>query len=76
MAQITFTIPDAALSRVLDAIAAHKGYANNHLPSETKAQFAKRMVKETVKRWAVEGEVSAGGNTIRLSAETDINIQD
>lgn len=41
MAQITITIPDAVVQRVLDAFAYRFGYDNVPDPKPTKAAFAK-----------------------------------
>ncbi len=59
MANITITIPDAALSRVLDGIATAQNYSANQLPAETKAAFAKRMVIRQVLDWVTSTELSA-----------------
>lgn len=49
MAQIIITIPDAHVSRVLDAFASRFNYDQNKLEGETKGQFAKRMLAEWIK---------------------------
>jgi len=49
MADITLTIDDAHVSRVLDAFASRYKYETNKLEGETKAQFAKRMLAEWIK---------------------------
>lgn len=63
MANINLAIPDAVLSRVIDAIAAENNYDEQKQADETKGQFAKRMViryvKETVKRYEATVAVTA-----------------
>jgi len=76
MAQVSFTIPDAILSRVLDGIALSRNYDASKNEGETKAQFAKRMVKEQVKAWVVAGEELSGQITARETAQDEIDIQD
>ncbi len=44
MAQITITIPDNVVQRVLDAFAIEYGYAGLPDPKPTKAAFAKSML--------------------------------
>lgn len=76
MATVSFTIPDAQLTRVLDGIAITRDYEGRKLDGETKAQFAKRMVKEDVKAWVVGAESSAGAVTAGETANSEIDIQD
>lgn len=87
MAQICFTIPDAVLGRVINAIAGYYGYAEklshplfgNQEPNpETKAQFAKRMLrrhlKGLVRAWESELAAKAAGDTAGEAVDTEINI--
>lgn len=59
MANITITIPDSQLTRVLDGIAKDCNYQltiNGSSNPETKAQFAKRIIIERVKSMVLAGE--------------------
>lgn len=86
MATISFTIPDAILARVNDGIAKFHNYQDqipdpgdpaSTIPNpETKAQFNKRMIKETVKNWVVQSETNDGAITARDTARTEVDIQD
>lgn len=79
MAQWTFTVPDNLATRVVNAIARIKNYQptiDGQPNPETKAQFAKRMVREQVKRWVVDGEGHAGDQTAREAAESEISISE
>jgi hypothetical protein len=74
-ADITITIPDAQVTRVLNAIADAKGFTglNPQGGAETKAQFAKRMliktILEDVKRQ--EWSTSAAASRITIDASVD-----
>lgn len=62
MAQIPINIPDQYLATVAEAFAEHYGFDKNKLDdSETKPQFAKRMlvqkIKEITKRYMVKAAV-------------------
>lgn len=86
MAQVSFTIPDGILARVNNGIAAYHGYKDQipdpsnpsaTIPNpQTKAQFNKEKIKETIKSWVVAAESSAGSNTAKQDAMSNINIQD
>ena len=49
MAKITIDIPDLNIPETLDAFAWKYEYSRNKRGSETKAQFAKRIVAQSVK---------------------------
>jgi hypothetical protein len=49
MAEWTITINDPRVNTVIDAFAAEFQYDDHHQPDETKAQFAKRMLRHWVK---------------------------
>jgi hypothetical protein len=76
MADITITVPNAVLSRVLDAIAARNGYiAAVH---GTKAQFAKSLIIAWIKREVKGYEAGLASesaiNTANASVDNDISI--
>lgn len=66
MAQITLTIPDAAINRILDAFAIAYGY--DPATDGTKAQFAKLQIRDFVKRIVLEQEG-------QMSADAAIDIK-
>jgi hypothetical protein len=88
VANISITIPDAQLTRVIDGIAGQHNYqitvpAPNPLDPpvpnpETKSQFAKRMMikwaKENVKAWEATLAANAARDTAVSSAESTITI--
>jgi len=79
MAQISITVPDGIAERVLNAVCKYHGYQDeiDGQPNpETKVQFTKRKIKETVKSWAVAGEGVVGRDTATTSAEAELNIED
>ncbi len=49
MADINITIPDLNISEALDAFAWKYDYARNKRGAETLAQFAKRIVAQSIK---------------------------
>lgn len=51
---ITLSIPDAAVTDVIDAMAWRYNYTTNKTVGETKAQFAKRMLIEFTKTTYVD----------------------
>ncbi len=85
MATISFTIPDAILPRVLDAMAYGRGYTDTitqvddegnvtTIPNPiTKAQFAKNELKNWVKANVVAYESSVAAESARLAAVQDAN---
>lgn len=56
MAQITLTIPDEHIQRILDAFAAVHGY--DPVNNGTKAQFARAKLRDFVKEIVVRHELS------------------
>lgn len=83
MANITLTIPDAQLARVIDGICLYYNYAatiltvggGSSVPNpETKAQFAKRMLIEQTKIWIATVEGSTAQKTSYDTALSQITI--
>lgn len=60
MAVVTITIPDAQLARVIDGLGEYWGYVTN--PIETKAQFVRRRLNETIKDFVIRGEAQVAYN--------------
>jgi hypothetical protein len=82
MAQITISIPDAVLPRVLDAMASAYGYSAT-LPDgspnpQSKAQFARQQlanfVKQTVAEQEVRAAVAAASQSAASKAAADIAV--
>lgn len=74
MAEITITIPDNYLNDVLDAFAQQFDYEVRKQESETKGQFAKRMVMSHMKK-IVENYLSIkGAELARIEASKDVNL--
>lgn len=73
MASITITIPDAVLTRVLDAIAARHGY--DPLTDGTKAQFAKSVVIGWLKKEVVEHEANTAAASAASTQAAAANSQ-
>lgn len=82
MAQISITIPDLVLPRVLDAMASIYGYqatlADGTPNPQTKAQFAKQQVAAFVKRTVAAHEVNdaiaSASQSASSKANTDVVI--
>lgn len=77
MADITVTIPDGILTRVMDAIGAEYNYDANKLPGppvETKGQFAKRQVIEFLKRTVKDHEGSLAAKQAREDTYADVDM--
>lgn len=78
MAQITLNFPDQMAPRVLEAFAKEFNYAETKLEGETKAQFAKRQVRDLVQTIVVKHESQAAANVAKAAqaaltaAEIDI----
>lgn len=72
MASITITIPDAVVSRVLDAFATF--YNHNPAVDGTKAAFAKAQIGKYAKGIVKDVEGRAADAASRASVETDIAI--
>lgn len=76
MASIQITVPDAVLSRVLDAVSAKWGY--NPGGGQTKAQFAKATLaaylKSIVRDYEAEVAAKAAYDAAKATAESDLAI--
>lgn len=78
MAQITINIPDAVAPRVINAFAKQYLYSPT-LPDgvtpnpETKQEFAKRQVKEFIKRTVRQAEVESAKLTAQQTAEQSVD---
>ncbi len=76
MANVTITIPDAVVDRVLDAIAGTYGY--NPLLDGTKAQFGKKQLanfaKRTVRDYEAVRDSNLSYNQAIAAVESEINI--
>jgi len=75
MAQITLTIPDNVVPRVLDAIAATQGYDEFAQPGETKAEFARRYIKAHVKRLVIEHESNQAADAALAAQRAQTNAE-
>lgn len=86
MAQITFTIPDTELTRMVTGIAYSLGYSDfvfdtdgiTQIPNpETKGAFAKRKTREwwitLVKNYEATAAAQAAAASARATAEADID---
>lgn len=71
MADVTITIPNGVLARVLDAIAAEYNY--DATQDGTKAQFAKAQIIAFVKRTIKAAEGSAEADFARRTKEQEID---
>lgn len=71
MANITLTIPDNMLNRVVDAIASEYHYDASK--DGTKAQFAKKVVTDFIKRTVKESELSLSIKNSSDSITADID---
>lgn len=83
MATLTITIPDAVAPRVLDAVAARHGYLDEttglpRVPGQTKAQFAREVIKtylkETTKAHEAETAQASARAAAIAAAESEINL--
>lgn len=79
MAQVSITVPDACMTRLEDAFAATYGYQaiiNGQPNPETKAQHARRKIKEHV--WSVvrasETRAAAEAASITVGAKVDADF--
>jgi len=74
MADITITIPDDHVTDVLDAFADQFNYEVNKNEGESKAQFAKRMVINNMKK-IVQNYISVRAAEIaRIEAAKDVDL--
>lgn len=69
MATITLNIPDAVISRVLDAIAAQYSYSAT---SGTKAAFAKKVVSNIVLNIVRDHEAQIAADAARVTASDKV----
>lgn len=83
MAQVTFTIPNEIVTRVLDGIAYANGYQDeiDGQPNpESKPDFARRMIRTYMKQCVVSYEARVAGeaaaDAARQAAEGEIEISD
>jgi hypothetical protein len=72
---VTVTIPDAEATRVLNAIASQQGYTglNPQGGAETKAQFAKRMLRNWIIAQVKAAEGNAAADSARSTANTSVD---
>lgn len=76
MAEIKITIPDPVVGRLIDAIALEYDYVRTKLSSETKGQFAKRMlIEDWAKRILREQEGRNAGEAARATAASAADSQ-
>lgn len=78
MAQISVTIPDNQVARVVGAIAAVHNYQAT-LPGggdnpETRASFARRMLVNQMKQWVAQYEGAAADTAARQSVSNDATL--
>lgn len=71
MSQIRLTIPDAALDRVLAAIAGNFDYDPSG--GETQTQFAKRMIVDWMKGQVVEFESTIESGDVRDRVRDEVD---
>ena len=73
MAQVIFTIPDSAIDRVIDDIAIVYDY-DDRGGNLTKAQFARQVIIQFIKRTCREAEGRLAGDAAREAANSEIVI--
>lgn len=56
MAQITFTIPDTFIPRIVDAFCLEFGYDPEAIPPVTKAAFTKGKIRDYIKEITIRNE--------------------
>lgn len=71
MAEITITIPNGVVNRVVDAIASEYNY--DAAVDGTKNAFAKKQVIEFLKRTVKDAEASVATKTARDNAVSDVD---
>lgn len=71
MANITVTIPDDKIQRIIDAFAAEFGWTTES--GLTKAQFTKQQVIEYIKQVTRNYEANLAASTARNTVNTDVN---
>lgn len=78
MAQITLSVPDAQLNRVLNGFAAAQGYTGfleDGVTPETRIQFLRRSLVRFVKQGAVASEANEAGSTAARNARDTAEAQ-
>lgn len=85
MANITITIPDASLTRIINGMATSYGYqtmiADPNDPTgetlipnpQTKAQFAKQALIKVIKQAVIQAEGTVAASNAMTSTTTDVN---
>jgi len=73
MAQFSLTYPDGQGTRILDKSCIYLNYDANQLPGETKVQFVKRMLGETIKTWVREAELVSAYKSTQETVTDDVN---
>lgn len=75
MADVTITIPDAQATRVLNAFAAQLNYTgtNPQGQAETKAQFARRMLREYIVAVVKQNEGEVASKTARTTSDASVD---
>ncbi len=68
MANFQYSIPNAAVARVVEAFAEVYSYADHKLEGETQGQFAERQVKEFIKRTVARHESSQAARLASANA--------
>lgn len=75
MANVTITVNDAALPRVVDALAARAGWPSEDSPGETKAQAARRAHAGLLRAIVRAHEADLAANTARQTAEQAVDAE-
>jgi hypothetical protein len=71
MAQVTLTIPDTCIQRVLDGFAASGGF--DPTTGETKPQFLKRKLKELIISYVKAYESNLAATSARITSEASVD---
>lgn len=79
MAQISITIPDGKLNRVVNAVCIANHYrefqSDGTTPNpETKAQFTRRMVVEQIKQWVAIADGIKADTDARAAVVNDATL--
>lgn len=76
MAQINFTIPDAAIQRVIDAYVVYFNFDKNKIGAETQSAFTKRMIAVWIKSITAEYEIRVDADLARptIIADVETNV--
>lgn len=75
MADVTITIPDAEVTRVLTAFGNQLGYTgtNPQGQAETRAQFARRKLREYIVTIVKQHEGSVAERAARTTSDTSVD---